>query len=109
MVACGINVSFASDNTQDPFFAYGDMDMVEVFREATRIGQLDHDHSQHWITSVTTNPARACGVDAPTLLPGAPADLEICCARSWTEFFSRPQSNRIVLRAGVQIDRTLPG
>ncbi len=35
-------VSFASDNTRDPFYAYGDMDMLEVMREATRIGHLDH-------------------------------------------------------------------
>ena len=38
----GIRVSFASDNTRDPFYAYGDMDMLEVMREATRIGHLDH-------------------------------------------------------------------
>ena len=32
----------------------------------------------------------------------------ICRARSWTELFARPQADRIVLRAGRQIDRTLP-
>ena len=32
MKARGINVSFASDNTRDPFYAYGDLDMVEVMR-----------------------------------------------------------------------------
>ncbi|MEO0830580.1 MAG: cytosine deaminase, partial [Pseudomonadota bacterium] len=38
MKARGIPISFASDNTRDPFYAYGDMDMLEVMREATRIG-----------------------------------------------------------------------
>ena len=33
----GIPVMFASDNTRDPFFAYGDLDLIEVFCEATRI------------------------------------------------------------------------
>ena len=33
----GIDVCFASDNTRDPFYAYGDLDMFEVVREATRI------------------------------------------------------------------------
>ncbi|MEM1302558.1 MAG: cytosine deaminase, partial [Pseudomonadota bacterium] len=42
MAARGIPVSFASDNTRDPFYAYGDLDMLEVMREATRIGHLDH-------------------------------------------------------------------
>ena len=60
MKARGINVSFASDNTRDPFYAYGDLDMVEVLREATRIGHLDHTGTD-WVQSVLTNPARACG------------------------------------------------
>ncbi len=107
MNARGINVSFASDNTRDPFYAYGDLDMVEVLREATRIGHLDYSGTD-WVQSVLTNPARAMGIAAPSLAPGAPADLVICRARSWTEFFARPQSDRIVIRAGRQIDRILP-
>ncbi|RWR46777.1 cytosine deaminase [Sinirhodobacter ferrireducens] len=107
MAARGINVSFASDNTRDPFYAYGDLDMIEVMREATRISHLDHSGTD-WPRAFTANPARACGFDAPSLAPGAPADLVICRARSWTELFARPQADRIVLRAGRQIDRTLP-
>lgn len=103
----GISVSFASDNTRDPFYAYGDMDMIEVLREATRIGHLDHSRAD-WPASVTLAPAAACGFDAPSLAPGAPADLVICRARSWTELFARPQSDRIVIRGGRPIDRTLP-
>ncbi len=107
MKARGIPVSFASDNTRDPFYAYGDMDMIEVMREATRIGHLDHADPD-WTHAFLTNPAAACGFDAPSLAPGAPADLVICRGRSWTELFSRPQSDRIVLRGGRAIDRTLP-
>jgi cytosine/creatinine deaminase len=107
MKARGINVSFASDNTRDPFYAYGDLDMVEVMRQATRIGHLDHS-ADDWTHAFTTNPARACGFAAPALAPGAPADLVIFKAREWTELFSRPQSERIVLRGGRAIDRTLP-
>lgn len=107
MRARGIRVSFASDNTRDPFYAYGDMDMLEVMREATRIGHLDHSRTD-WVTAFLTDPAASCGFDAPSLAPGAPADLVICKARSWTELFARPQADRIVLRAGKPIDRTLP-
>ncbi|NNF25474.1 MAG: cytosine deaminase [Rhodobacteraceae bacterium] len=107
MKARGINVSFASDNTRDPFYAYGDLDMIEVMREATRLCHLDHS-GEDWTLAFTTNPARACGFDAPSLAPGAPADLVITRARSWTELFARPQSDRIVLRAGRAICRTLP-
>jgi cytosine deaminase len=107
MKARGINVSFASDNTRDPFYAYGDLDMVEVMRQATRIGHLDHS-ADDWTHAFITNPARACGFAAPSLAPGAPADLVIARAREWTELFSRPQSDRIVLRGGRAIDRRLP-
>jgi cytosine deaminase len=107
MKARGINVSFASDNTRDPFYAFGDLDMLEVMRMATRIGHLDHSDAD-WSRAFLSNPAAACGFEAPSLSPGAPADLIICKARSFNELFSRPQSDRIVLRGGEQIDRTLP-
>ena len=107
MKARGINVSFASDNTRDPFYAYGDLDMIEVMRQATRIGHLDHTGTD-WAHSFITNPAKACGFKTPALAVGAPADLVICSARSWTEFFARPQADRVVLRAGQTIDTSLP-
>ena len=107
MVARGINISFASDNTRDPFYAYGDLDMLEVMREATRIGHLDHTRDD-WTNAFLSNPAKACGFDAPSLAPGAPADLVVFRARNWTELFARPQSDRIVLRGGQSIDTSLP-
>jgi cytosine/creatinine deaminase len=107
MKARGVPVAFASDNTRDPFYAYGDLDMLEVMREATRIAHLDHAETD-WVQAFFAMPAGACGFPLPSLAPGAPADLVIFRARSWTELFARPQSDRIVLRAGRAIDRRLP-
>ena len=107
MKARGINVSFASDNTRDPFYAYGDLDMVEVLREAVRLGHLDHT-GVDWPQAFTHNPSKAMGLTPQQLTAGNPADLVIFKARTWTELLSRPQSDRIVLRQGVAIDRTLP-
>ncbi len=107
MRARGIPVSFASDNTRDPFYAYGDLDMVEVMRGATRIAHLDHSRTD-WITSFTTQPAQTCFFAPQSLVVGHPADIVLFRARDWTEFFARPQSDRIVLRSGKAIDRTLP-
>lgn len=103
----GINVSFASDNTRDPFYAYGDLDMIEVMRQATRIAHLDHSAAD-WTNAFTTNPAKACRFPDQAFGIGAPADFVICNARDWTELFARPQSDRIVLRGGLPIDTTLP-
>ncbi len=81
--------------------------MLEVMREATRLGHLDHaDHD--WSRAFLTNPASACGFAAPSLAVGSVADLLLFNARNWNELFSRPQSDRIVLRAGAQIERVLP-
>ena len=107
MRARGINVSFASDNTRDPFYAYGDLDMLEAMRQATRIAHLDHSEAD-WPLAFTANPAAAMGIEAPSLAPGASADLVICNARDWTELYARPQSDRIVVRGGAEIDTTLP-
>ena len=105
--ARGVKVSFASDNTRDPFYAFGDLDMIEVMREATRIAHLDHTDSD-WVKAFTTTPAQVCGFDYAPFAPGAPADLILLPARSWNEFFSRPQAGRTVIRKGVVLDAAPP-
>ncbi len=107
MRARGIPVSFASDNTRDPFYAYGDLDMLEVMRQATRIAHLDHSNAD-WADAFVKQPAATCAFGPQGLTPGDPADLVIFNARDWTELYARPQSDRIVLRQGKAIDRTLP-
>jgi cytosine deaminase len=106
--AAGVKVMVASDNTRDPFYAYGDLDMVEVYREATRIAHFDHPNGD-WIATVTSTPAEVLELGGHgSLAPGAKADLVLCKARSWSEFLSRPQSDRTVLRKGVASQAALP-
>jgi len=105
--AAGVPVMIASDNTRDPFYAYGDLDLVEVLREGTRILQLDHS-GPDWANAVARTPAQTMGIKAGVIAVGASADLILTRARDWTELFSRPQADRTVLVAGRAIDRTLP-
>ncbi len=108
MKARGIEVAVASDNTRDPFYAYGDLDALEVFREATRILHLDHPVGD-WPAMVTNAPASMMSLpERGWIKEGAPADLILFRARTWTELLSRPQSDRMVVRAGQPIDRRLP-
>jgi cytosine deaminase len=107
MRAAGIPLSLASDNTRDGFYAYGDLDMLEVYREATRILQLDHPFGG-WPRAVTAEPAAAMGIGAGQLRVGAAADLVLFPARHMTELLSRPQSDRLVLRGGRVSDATPP-
>ncbi len=104
----GVPVMIASDNTRDPFYAYGDLDLIEVLREGVRILQLDHSGGD-WPNAVARTPAAAMGHPGRGVLAaGGPADLILTRARDWTEFFARPQADRTVLVAGRAIDRTLP-
>jgi cytosine deaminase len=108
LAAAGVETAVSSDNTRDPFYAYGDLDPVEVFREAVRILHLDHPLDTA-ARVVTTSPARIAGrPQMGRIAVGNPADLVLFSARRWSEFLSRPQSDRVVLRRGKVIDRSLP-
>ncbi len=105
--AAGVRTVLASDNTRDPFYAFGDLDLAEVLREAVRIGHLDLPVDP-WPAAITCLPADVMGLDTGRIQPGAIADLVLFSARTWSELLSRPQSDRIVLRAGRPIDTTPP-
>ncbi len=106
--ARGIAVAVGGDNCRDPFYAFGDHDMLEVFREAVRIAHLDRPYGR-WPRAVTTTPARLMRLgDDGGIGVGRPADLVLFGARDFSELLARPQADRRVLRAGVPIDTTLP-
>ncbi|MGF1489113.1 MAG: cytosine deaminase [Prochloraceae cyanobacterium] len=104
----GIPVAFASDNCRDPFYAFGDHDVLEVFTQAVRIGHLDMPYG-NWCASVTKIAAELIGLSQMgRIAPGLPADLIIFKARYFSELLSRSQDDRIVLRLGKSIDTSLP-
>ena len=109
MKARGMRVAVAGDNCRDPFYAYGDHDMLDNFTQAVKILQLDHPIGD-WIAAATATPAAIMGLAAGRgrLVAGGDADLIVLKARSYSEMLSRFQSDRTVIRRGVAIDTTLP-
>jgi cytosine deaminase len=105
--AAGVRVMIASDNTRDSFYPYGDLDMMEVWREGARILHLDHP-AEPWAPALFTAPAQAMGLEAGALRVGAAADLILTRARSFTELLARPQDDRTVLRAGARLRAAPP-
>ena len=103
----GVPVVFASDNCRDPFFGFGDHDVLEVFEQSVRIAHLDTPYA-NWIESVTTTPASAMGLNIGKLTVGKPADLIIFPARYFSELLARSQHDRIVVRSGKKINTQLP-
>lgn len=109
--AAGVRVAIASDNTRDPFYAYGDLDGFEVLREGARILHFDHPQSDAfaWVRVVSSDPAAIAGFAyGAEISPGEVADLVVMKGRNWTELMSRPQADRTVIRAGKAVDTTLP-
>ena len=104
----GVPLAFASDNCRDPFFAFGDHDVLEVFEQAVKIAHLDTPYA-NWIESVTTTPATLMGLDhTGKITPGKAADIIIFPARYFSELLARSQHNRLVIRQGKQINTELP-
>jgi len=103
-----IPVALASDNCRDPFYAFGDHDLLQVFTQSVQIGHLDTNYNQ-WIKSITQTPAQIMGLEtAGVIAVGMPADLIIFHARDYSELLSRPQSDRQVMRQGKLITAPLP-
>lgn len=104
----GISVALASDNCRDPFFGFGDHDVLEVFNMAVRIAHLDMPYGD-WPNAVTKTPADLIGLpNIGRIRVGLPADLILFKGRNFSELLSRSQHDRVVLRNGKVIDRTLP-
>ena len=104
----GIPAAVASDNCRDPFYGFGDHDVLEAFNMAVRIAHLDMPYGD-WPRAVTQTPADLMGLpNSGRIKVGLPADLILFKARNFSELLSRLQCDRTVLRQGRQIDSTLP-
>jgi len=104
----GISVALASDNCRDPFYGFGDRDLLEVFNLGVRIAHLDMPYKD-WPAAVTKTPAELMGLaNVGKIGVGLPADLILFKGRNFSELLSRPQQDRVVLRNGKPIDTTLP-
>jgi cytosine deaminase len=108
LAAAGVPVSLASDNTRDAFYAYGQLDLLEVLREGVRIGHLDHPFGA-WPAAITRTPAEVMALPhAGRIAVGCPADLVLYNARSLNRLLADPHRDRRVLRRGQVLQAPLP-
>jgi cytosine deaminase len=108
LAAAGIPTIAAGDNCRDPFFMFGDHDVLETWREFVRIAHLDLQPGV-WAAAVTRTPADVMRLPSMGRIErGARADLVLFRARSVSELLARPQSDRITIRDGQPIDAALP-
>ncbi|WP_208245307.1 cytosine deaminase (plasmid) [Rhizobium sp. T1470] len=107
MRAASIPVAVAGDNCRDPFFAYGDHDMLDTWRQSVRILHLDHPYADATALAGPA-PAGILGIDTGRIGVGRPADLMILEAWSLDQVVARPHSDRVILRRGLYANRALP-
>jgi cytosine deaminase len=103
MQDAGIRVAVGGDNCRDPFYAYGDHDMVDTLRQAIKIAHLDHPLDA---IPAMAGPIPASIIGAETsgrIVPGGAARLMLFSARTLNEFVCRPQSDRIVIDRGRRV------
>jgi cytosine/creatinine deaminase len=108
MLRRGIRVAAAGDNVRDGFYAYGDHDMVDTFRQAVRILHFDHPlaNAPALVGATPSQIGRFGGHGR--LAVGAPARFIVFNARTVNEIVSRPQSDRVVVDGGERITATMP-
>src|SRR5207237_7101986 len=85
LAAAGVTVMVASDNARDPFYAYGDLDILEVYREATRILHFDHS-ARPWLKTIAATPGEVMGLPHGRIAVGAPAGLVLTRAHGERAF-----------------------
>ncbi len=108
MRAAGLRVAVAGDNVRDPFYAYGDHDVLDNFVQAVKILHLDHPFGD-WPQTVTSTAADIMGLpETGRLRVGGRADFIVLKARTYGEMLARNQADRMVIRNGQAIDTALP-
>lgn len=105
--AAGVQVAVAGDNCRDPFYAYGDHDMLDTWRAAVRILHLDHPFADAPSLAGPV-PAAITGLDAGSIGAGRRADLLVLQAWTMDQVIARPQSDRTLLRGGAFLSAPLP-
>jgi cytosine deaminase len=107
MRSAGINVAFGQDCTMDPWYSLGSGDMLEVAHMGLHVGQLTSREAMRWcFEAVTTNAAKAMGLDGYGLEVGNHADMVILQAADPIEAIRLKATRLAVIRRGKVIAET---
>ena len=109
LMAAGINVAFGHDALMDPWYSFGTYDMIEVAHMGLHVAQMTGVSQMRQIfEAITTNGARALGLEGYGLEPGCHADIVILQARDPQEALRLKPARLHVIRRGRVIAETSP-
>ena len=101
LLAQGINVAFGHDCVMDPWYSLGSGDMLEVAQMGLHVGQMTSQAAmRQCFAAVTTNPARALGLEGYGLEAGCNADFVLLQARDPIEAIRLRATRLRVFRRG---------
>ncbi|HRE81632.1 MAG TPA: cytosine deaminase [Opitutaceae bacterium] len=110
LMEAGVPVACASDNVRDAFYAWGDLDALEVYHASVRIAHLD-TRLLDSISVITTGPAKVMGLDTfgyGQIAPGSPARMIVLPAQTFNELLARPASHRRLVYGESFRERHIP-
>jgi cytosine deaminase len=109
LMEAGINVAFGHDALMDPWYSFGTYDMIEVAHMALHVAQMTGgDQMMPVFEAITTNGAKALGLEGYGLEPGCHADMVILQATDPQEALRLKPARLHVIRRGKVIAETPP-
>ncbi|HET9654447.1 MAG TPA: cytosine deaminase [Kineosporiaceae bacterium] len=109
LIRAGVNVAIGHDSVMDPWYPLGIGDPLQAAFVMAHYGQLSGaTELPYLLEMITTNPARALGVDAGGIRVGGPADLVVFDAATPEDAVRRLAPRFLVLRGGRIVARTQP-
>jgi cytosine deaminase len=109
LIAAGINVAIGHDSVMDPWYPLGMGDPLQAAFVMAHYGQLSGaTELPYLLEMITTNPARALGVDSGGIRVGGPADLVVFDAPTAEDAVRLLAPRFLVLRGGRIVARTRP-
>jgi cytosine deaminase len=109
LLAAGVNVCIGHDSVMDPWYPLGYGDPLQAAFVLAHYGQMSGvDELRRLVDMVTSNPARALGLEDYGLEEGGPASLVVFEAPSEMDAIRLVPRRRLVLREGRVVARTQP-
>ncbi len=104
LAEAGLNVAYGHDCVMDPWYSLGSHDMLEVASMGLHVGQMTgQSQMREAFCAVTSNGAKALGIDGYGTEVGCNADLVVLQARDEIEALRLRPTRLAVFRRGQKI------
>jgi len=109
LIAAGVNVAIGNDSVMDSWYPLGYADPAQAAFVLAHFAHMSGaTELPYLLEMITTNPARALGLDDEGLRVGGPASLVVFDAPTAEDALRRVTPRFLVLRDGAVVARTVP-